>query len=175
VLTGRARGRPIADAGLDGVADGDCRRARLRGRPRGVLVYLRHANEVPLRASMERPAMSAASTVYLKPGQTKGDSDGTPTVHVLSANTPIRVVLDLPGESSPVNRLARISAVAPNGGRKIVWSTNDTVRSLPDRGGRKLTIEVNSSVLRTDDYIGEILTPDGRVWESYVLRVSGLH
>ena len=123
---------------------------------------------------MERPAMSAALTVYLEPGQIKGGSYGTPTTHVLTANSPIRVVLDLLGESSPVDYFARISALDPNGGRRIVWSSNGTVRSVPDRGGRKLTIEVNSSVLPSDDYIVEILTPDGRVRESYVLRVSGL-
>jgi hypothetical protein len=84
------------------------------------------------------------------------------------------VVLDLPGESSPVDCLARISALGPNGERKIVWSTDGTIQSVPDGGGRKLTLELNSSALPTDDYIVEILSPDSQVRESYVLRVSGL-
>jgi len=124
----------------------------------------------------------AGSFIYLTPGLTKGSAAQLVEFQQPPATATLNLILQLPGQSSPVQRTVQISLVNPDESQTLIWSSPQPLSSTfnsgpeqkppPERSSQALKVPLPSSLFRLGDYLVKVSTTDGKSHESYFYRVT---
>jgi hypothetical protein len=123
---------------------------------------------LPIAAS----ASPVLATLSLSPGVLKGAGAETPQLSPSTGKGTVRLLLDLPGQRSPLLGSVRVSLASADGSWKQVWSSLRPILSTPVTGGQRVAVTLDASLLVRGDYLVEVFGADGQVIESYSFRVS---
>ena len=139
----------------------------------GIWVYRSHLAKPPELVARDQPPQThPAIAIRISPGSTKGPGSTTAQFGPPSNGSTINLILELPGQSSPVRCQMRISMVDSNGRWVPVWDSPESLVSSDSGKGQVLTLQMGGSLLRPGDYVAEAWTPDGKVRETYVYRIK---
>jgi hypothetical protein len=111
------------------------------------------------------------ATLSLSPGLLKGAGAETPRLSPAPGRGSVRLLLDLPGQKSPLLCSVQVSLASAGGAWRKVWSSPQLTLSTPSPGGQQLAVILDSSLLSRGDYLVEVLGSDGQVLETYSFRV----
>jgi hypothetical protein len=111
------------------------------------------------------------ATLSLSPGVLKGAGAETPRLSPAPGDGSVRLLLDLPGQTSPLLCSVQVSLAAAGGAWRKVWSSPQPTLSTPSPGGQHLAVILDTSLLSRGDYLVEVLGSDGQVLETYSFRV----
>ena len=120
-----------------------------------------------------RPAVDSrgdAGGIPLSPGLVKS-ATGAVNLPLPKTPGPVRLLLELPGESTPVECTVRLSEVPAAGSWQRIDLPGERLRSTPMAGGQRLTVTLASSLLHEGDFVLEVLTLDGPILQTYVFHV----
>ena len=123
------------------------------------------------RSTFVRPVLA---TISLSPGVVKGEATGMALIRATSEKGDVRLVLELPAQSSPIFCSAQLSVALSDGTWKRVWSTPQPVWSTTFRAGQQLSLNLDSSLLDRGDYQVEVTGADKLIQEAYFFRVSSM-
>lgn len=112
------------------------------------------------------------ATLSLSPGMLKGVGAKTPELSPATGRGSVRLMLDLPGQRSPLLGSVQVSLASAEGAWRKVWSSPQPTLSTPSPGGQHLAITLDASLLSRGDYLVEVLGADGQVLETYSFRVA---
>jgi len=137
----------------------------------GVLWLQRNSRrtEQPSVIAETRPVIA---TLSLTPGLLKGAGSVAAKLGPLTGRGDVRLVLELPGQHTPMLVNAWVSVATSDGAWRRVWSAPKPIRPLPGATGQQVTLTLDSSLLPSGDYLVEIVSLDERVHESYSFHVS---
>jgi hypothetical protein len=121
-----------------------------------------------------RPVRPVVATLLLSPGILKGDSSSVAGFRAQSGEGDVRLLLELPGQSTPLFCFARLSVALPDGTWKNLWSTPRPIESTTFGNGQQLSLILNSSLLGRGDYQVEVTGTDKRIQETYFFRVTSM-
>ena len=138
----------------------------------GWVYHQRRVSQEPPLVAQSRPVALGEITVNLSPGIVKGKDSRMAQFELPTANTKVRLLLELPGQSSSISGGVALSAIDAEGHWNRVWSSPKSVESTATRGGQQLTLLLDGSLFHRADYMIEITAPERRVREVYVFRVS---
>jgi len=119
---------------------------------------------------MLRPGQDEPETL-LSPGMTKAAGE-VAAISLPASGKPLRMLLELPGETSSVECSVKLSEVDAAGKWTETWSTPGLVRSAPREGGQQLKLSIEAKQLRAGDYVAQAIDKDGTPRNSYVFRVT---
>ncbi len=137
----------------------------------GIWAYRSHRAAELVASNQPHPTQSVIA-IRISPGSVKGlDSKPTQFDPPISGSS-IKLVLELPGQSSPAQYQVRISNVNSDGRWIPVWNSPEPLVSLGGGDGQALTIKIEGALLQPGDYVVEATSSDGRIRETYVYRVS---
>jgi len=117
-----------------------------------------------------RPPLILA--VHLSPGVSKGASAGMEFVQ--PAGGRVRLSLELPGRTTPVDCRVDVALVAPGGEHETVW-TSPAALSHAAGSGSSVEVELEAAALRPGDYVVTVSDPQRATLETYVFRVTPPH
>jgi hypothetical protein len=112
-------------------------------------------------------------TVRLTPGLIKGAGTQSVTLAPPSAETVVRLLLELPGQNLTADYQARLMTIGADGHLTKIW-TSGTLRSTTARGGGVLTVDVSANILQPGDYLVEAGRAERDTLEAYLFRVSAV-
>ena len=136
----------------------------------GIWAYRSHLATELVASKQPHPTQSVIAIRIS--GSVKGlDSKPTQFDPPISGSS-IKLVLELPGQSSPAQYQVRISNVNFDGRWMPVWNSPEPLVSLGDGDGQALTIKLEGALLQPGDYVVAVTNSDGRIRETYVYRVS---
>lgn len=139
----------------------------------GIWVYRSRLPAPPqLVAGVQPSGSHSVETIHISPGFTKGPGSKPAQFEPPPGGSTISLILEVPGQPSPVQCQVRISMVKPYGRWAPVWSSPEPVVSAATLEGQALTLPLSSSLLHPGDYVVEAWTSDGRIRETYVYRVT---
>jgi hypothetical protein len=139
----------------------------------GLSVYRSYWSKPPeLVARNQPPQAPSALTIRIRPGSVKGPSSTTAQFEPPSGGSAVNLILELPGQASPIRYRVRISMVDSNGRLAPVWDSPEALVSSKSGKDQVLTLQMGGSLLRPGDYVAEARTPDGTVRETYVYRIK---
>ncbi|HLJ30747.1 MAG TPA: hypothetical protein VKY85_28845 [Candidatus Angelobacter sp.] len=142
-------------------------------------------------SSTEAHSPGRELAVFLSPGITKGTNSVRAQFPQPAILDTIKLILELPGESSPVQRTVRIFKLKPDGTRDKVWTSSQPVvsdlnyglrsglkpaptgtTSNRARASQALSLWLIGSLFQPGDYVVEAWTIDGKMHETYECRVT---
>jgi hypothetical protein len=139
----------------------------------GISIYRSYWSKPPKLIALHQPPQAhSVIAIRISPGSVKGLSSKPAQFELPSSGSTINLILELPGQSSPIRYQVRISIVASNGRWVPVWDSPEPLVSSESGKGQVLTLQLGSSLLRPGDYVAEARTPDGKVRETYVYRIK---
>lgn len=138
----------------------------------GALFWASHSRTQLQSVPPSRPVRPVLATLFLSPGTVKGDASGVTGLHTQSGEGDVRLVLELPGQLTPLYCSARLSVVLPDGSWKNVWSTPRPIGSTTVGNGQQISLILDSSLLGRGDYRMEVTGTDKRIQETYFFRVT---
>jgi hypothetical protein len=133
-------------------------------------VYLDHMRLQSLPGST--PSQPVLATVSLSPGLAKGEGPSVGRFRASSEKGDVRLVLELPGPSTPLLCSATLAVASPEGGWKNVWLTPKPVWSTAFLAGQQITLILDSSLLQPGDYQVKVTGVDKQVQEAYFFHVT---
>lgn len=154
--------------------------SRLRDYPHSTALGQNQANtqtqgqghEAASGSNPGKPSVIGSLTaIYISPGLAKGPGSKPVQFEQPAADATIHLVLELPGQLSPIRNSVRITIVKPDESREPVWDRPDVLSESVD-GGQALRLQLAGSLLEPGDYVIEASTPDGAIHETYVYRVT---
>lgn len=131
------------------------------------VLLLRQERHPPQSAALHPPA--AGITLFLEPGVTMGPASQSKLLKVPGSVAPVSLVLELPGETSSADYVARLRNVDADRTQPALWTSTPT-RSVPRQGGQQITVTLDSSIFAPGDYILELETQGGTVRETYMFK-----
>lgn len=127
------------------------------------------------------PTQVVAALIYLTPGVTKGSNSNVRAFQQPAADTSLRLVLVLPGQFRPVDRIVQILNVEQDGSWRLIWSSDKLLASStqfvytlhgPARIPHQIiSLTLPASLFQSGDYIVQTRTADNEIQESYLYRV----
>lgn len=139
----------------------------------GIWVYrLKTAGPPGIAAGILPSQVHSVIGVRISPGQTKGENTKQVQFLAPESGSTINLILELPGQFSPVQCQVRIFLVGSNRDWVPVWSSTEPLSSSRDGDSQVLTLQIGGSLLQPGDYVVEVKSPDGQVQEEYVYRVN---
>lgn len=127
------------------------------------------------------PTQVVAALIYLTPSVTKGDSSKTREFQQPPTGSSISLVLDLPGQFRPVDRIIQILNVEQDGSLRLIWNTNKLLSSSTQlvrafygptrRPHQMMSLTLPASIFKPGDYIVHTRTANNEIQESYLYRV----
>jgi hypothetical protein len=112
-------------------------------------------------------------TVRLTPGLLKGPSARSLAVTPHSSGAMVRLLLELPGRSSPGDYHAQLMAIGTDGQRNRIW-TSGTLASESAPGGSVLTVDLGAGLIAPGDYVVEVRSLKNEVLDTYFLRMNAV-
>lgn len=116
---------------------------------------------------------SPVFTVRLTPGLLKGPSGRSLAVTPYSSGAMVRLLLELPGLSSPGDYHAQLMAIGADGQRNRIW-TSGTLASETAPGGSVLTVDLGAGLIPPGDYVVEVVSLKNDVLDTYFLRINAV-
>jgi hypothetical protein len=138
----------------------------------GIWVYRSRIAGHPTLIAGGQTSTQPILSIHLRPNLTKGPDSGSMQFEQPANGSTLNLVLELPGQSSPVQCQARISIVKPDGRWDAVWNSPQALTSTAAGGIQELTVPLGGLLLHAGDYVVEIWSSDGGIRESYVYRVT---
>ncbi|HLJ51203.1 MAG TPA: hypothetical protein VKU01_34580 [Bryobacteraceae bacterium] len=129
-----------------------------------------HEEGIQRQHRIPAPAIAEFAEVRLAPGLTKGNNTGQVEFPSPKSGT-LRLRLELPGRTTPVQCRVVIAVVGADSKRQIAWSSGATL-SLAAGHGQDVRIDIEPAKLPPGDYIGIVETLDGQTLETYSFRVD---
>jgi hypothetical protein len=130
----------------------------------------RHIAQGELARAMHSTVAPAILTIHLSPGVSMGARSASVEFTKPLAGL-VHLILELPGQPSPLDCRVVLSVVASDGGRKTTWTSREVV-SKTTGNSQQVSIDLDASILRPADYIGEVVSVTGTTIEAYVFRVN---
>jgi len=137
----------------------------------GIWVYRSRLTAQPELVAGVQPGPHSAVTIHISPGSTKGLDSKQVQFEPPARGSTISLILELPGQSSPVRCLVRISIVNPDGRWSPIWNSPEPVVSTAAGERQALTLPLSSSLFQPGDYVVQAWTSDDGLPETYVYRV----
>lgn len=162
----------------------------------GIWIYhsriTKHAELAGQMHSPTKPSSAVASpegvfAVYLAPGITKGTNSRPVQFEQPGAGSTLDLILELPGQTSSVERTVEISIVKPDDSLGLVWSSPGPIKSssaepqqsLPTLAGsvqhnqatQTLVLSLPGSLFQPGDYLVNAAENHGGNHEIYAYRV----
>jgi hypothetical protein len=140
------------------------------------LYYAAHSERSGLAARIQPPAKSSVSvaSIYLSPGLTKGAGSLQVEFQQPAPDSTLSLILELPGQTSPVERTVEISMVQPDENLRVVWSSPQPVLSSFNqaRATQALVLSLPGSLFQPGDYVIKASANKGEVHETYSCHVA---
>ncbi len=138
----------------------------------GISIYRSYWSKPPELVARDQPPQAHSVAIRISPGSVKGPNSTTAQFEPPISGSTVNLILELPGQASPIRYQVRISMVDSNGHLMSVWDRPEPLVSPESGQGQVLTLQIAGSLLRPGDYVAEARTPDGTVRETYVYRIK---
>jgi len=125
---------------------------------------------IPTNQNPDKPVVPVVA-VFISPGLSKGPGSTAVQIEQPSPAAMVNLVLELPGQQSPVRARVRVSIVKADKRQELVWD-NPAVASEAVNGGQALRLQLPGSVLVPGDYLIQAAAPGEVIRETYVCHVN---